>query len=189
MFNVEQRKAVGFAGTATGRIVSDESALIDGAGATIQTAGRQLGSCPFLNDCIGNCVPPFCTIVEMGSMLDMKEVQFASEVKSRTIAKVAIESGESSSDEPAAQVAFPVIDGPPTTLVYGIRVTGPGQAPAAVGDVMAYMNVHAQDGSPGCPGSSLAKGIDLVYKEKTTAGGYVSLFEKKMQYESGIQCH
>lgn len=187
IFNVEQQKLVSFIGSDTGSIVSEESALIDAAGNTMTTVGQSLGRCPFANERFGNCVPPFCNIVEMGSSLNMKEVQFSTDLESRTIAPLAIGSGSPSGDAPTVQVNLPVIDGPPTELNYGIRITGVTMASPAVGNAEAYIKTHIMDGSETCPNLP-GLGADITYNERTTARGQMNLFSKDMNYYSGLQC-
>jgi len=178
MYNVEQEKMVGFSGSDTGRITSEESALVDAVGMTMTTLEDSVWKCPF--SCLSKeCTPPFCNVVEMGSSLDMREVQFTTSIQSRTIADIAVD------QEPNIRITLPVVDGPPTELNYRIEAQG-GSSPA-IGSVSAYINAHAIDGTIWCPSPCGGPGIDLVYKEKTTASGAVQLFQKSMYYKSGIK--
>ncbi len=186
-FNVEQQKAISFTGYETGRIASEESALVDAAGKSMTTLGKTIGLCPFTNSELRNCLPPFCNIVEMGSSLDMQDVTFSTDLESRTIAALAVNTGSPAGQGATAQTAFPVIDGPPTELNYGIRVDGAGHNDVATGSVTAYLNARILDGSGGCP-TIPGLGADIVYNERTTTSGVIDLFEKSMQYESGIRC-
>lgn len=178
MFNVEQEKMVGFRGSETGRITSDESTLVDSVGMTMTTLEDRVWKCP-LRWLPIECTPPFCNVVEMGSSLDMREVQFTTSIQSRTIADIAVD------QEPNIRITLPVIDGPPTELNYGIEAQGVSSP--AIGSVSAYINAHAMDGTIWCPSPCGGPGIDLVYKEKTTASGAVQLFQKHMYYKSGIK--
>lgn len=183
MYNVEQEKMVGFSGSETGRISSDESALIDSVGMTISIEEKDLWRCP-LHYYEKGCLPPFCNIVEMGSSIDMKEVQFTTSLKSRTIAEapdIRDEGGD-------IFKTMPVIDGPPTELNYEIGVNGITPVTPARGSVGAYIRVHSMEGAGECPGPCGWQRLDVVYQERTTAAGYVDLFQKNMHYTSGISC-
>ncbi len=178
MFNVQQQKIVSFIGSDSGRIISEESALVDAAGNSISTPDGLGYVCPFARAMMDECTPRFCNIVEMGSRLDMSEVQFTTEIDARTLAN----SDPSTQGDQGSEIV-PIIDGPPTELGYGIRVTGVGQDSAAVGSAEAYMNAHIMEGRRACPFPS----VDIVYNERTTATGFVGLFQKNMHYESGIR--
>lgn len=182
MYNVEQEKMVGFSGTDTGRITSEESALIDSVGMTISVEEKDLWRCP-LHGYTQGCLPPFCNIVEMGSSLDMKEVQFTTSLKSRTIAETADE-GDEGGD---IWKTMPVIDGPPTELAYAIGVNGITPVTPARGSVAAYIRAHAMEGSDQCPTPCGGQRLDLVYQERTTAAGNIETFQKSMYYKSGIK--
>jgi|GEM_PF-671288 len=183
MYNVNQEKMVGFSGMDTGKITSDESALIDSVGMTISIEEQKLWYCP-LNCYTQKCLPPFCNVVETGSSLDMKEVQFTTSIKSRNIAEIANEGDEGLN----IFKTMPVIDGPPTELAYTIGVNGISPVTPARGAVEAYIRVHAMEGAEQCPSPCGGQRLDLVYREKTTAAGYIEAFQKNMHYTSGIRC-
>lgn len=185
MFNVEQQKLVNFIGSDTGRIVSEESALLDAAGKAVTTVGRSLATCPFANSKMDECVPAFCNIVEIGSSINMKEVQFSTDFESRTIAQLAIDTGTPMEEGATVQIPLPVLDGPPAELNYGIRVTGIGGITPAIGSADAYVRSRILEGNDLCP-SCAGLGIDISYNEKTNARGYVELFQKDIHYDSGI---
>lgn len=180
MYNVEQEKMVGFLGSQTGRITSEESALVDTVGMTMTTLEGEVWQCP-LCAYTGHCLPPFCNVMEMGSSLDMKEVQFTTGIKSRSIADIAVD------QEPNIRITLPVVDGPPTELTYGIGVNGITPGAPALGSVEAYIRAHAMEGSDECATPCGGQRLDLVYKEKTTASGAVQVFQKDMYYKSGIR--
>jgi hypothetical protein len=186
MYNVEQEKIVGFSGLETGRIISEESALVDAVGMSMTTLEDLVWQCPLHQD-VGGCIPPFCNIVEMGSSLDMKEVQFATSIQSRTIADIAVD-GNVEAGEVNIRIDLPVIDGPPTELNYGIAVNGINSVSPARGSVAAYIRAHAMEGTEQCPTPYGGPRLDLVYQEKTSASGNVQLFHKNMYYRSGISC-
>jgi hypothetical protein len=180
MYNVEQEKMVGFQGSETGRITSDESALVDAVGMTMTTLEDRVWKCPMSCLC-KECTPPFCNVVEMGSSLDMREVSFTTSIQSRTIADIAVD------QEPNIRITLPVVDGPPTELNYKIEAGGISPGISARGSVAAYINAHLMDGIIDCPNPCGGPGIDLVYKEKTTASGAVQTFQKSMYYKSGVK--
>ncbi|MCU0633048.1 MAG: hypothetical protein MUC66_08785 [Methanolinea sp.] len=180
MYNVEQQKIVGFSGTETGRITSEESTLVDTVGMTMTTLEGEVWQCP-LCAYTGECLPPFCNIVEMGSSLDMREVQFTTRIESRSIADVAVD------EEPNIRITLPIVDGPPTELNYEIGVNGITPVSPARGSVAAYIRVHAIEGSDQCATPCGGPRLDLIYQEKTTASGDVQIFQKNMYYESGIK--
>lgn len=180
MYNVDQQKNVGFSGTETGRITSEESALVDTVGMTMTTLEGEVWQCPMCAY-TGNCLPPFCNIVEMGSSLDMREVQFTTRIESRSIADVAVD------EEPNIRITLPVVDGPPTELNYEIGVNGITPVSSARGSVAAYIRVHALEGAEECATPCGGPRLDLLYQEKTTASGEVQIFQKNMYYKSGIK--
>ncbi|HOT04129.1 MAG TPA: hypothetical protein PK069_08115 [Methanolinea sp.] len=181
MYNVEQEKMVGFSGTQTGRITSEESALVDTVGMTMTTLEDSVWKCPLSCHC-KECTPPFCNVVEMGSSLDMREVQFTTSIKSRSIADIAVD------QEPNIRITLPVVDGPPTELNYQIGVNGITPISPALGSVEAYIRAHAMEGAEECPTPcGGGQRLDLVYREKTTASGAVQVFQKNMYYKSGIK--
>lgn len=180
MYNVEQEKIVGFSGSDTGRITSEESALVDTVGMTMTTLEGEVWQCP-LCAYTGGCLPPFCNIVEMGSSLDMREVQFTTRIESRSIADVAV------NEEPNIRITLPVVDGPPTELHYEIGVNGITPFTPARGSVAAYIRAHAMEGSDQCPTPCGGQRLDLVYQERTTAAGNIETFQKRMYYKSGIK--
>lgn len=185
MYNVEQEKMVGFSGSETGRIISEESALVDAVGMTMTTLEDRVWGCPLCSRS-QECLPPFCNVVEMGSSLDMREVQYATSIQSRTIADIAVD-GDITGDGVNIRIDLPVVDGPPTELNYEIEAGGISPGIPARGSVAAYINAHVMDGIIDCPSPCGGPGIDLVYKEKTTASGAVQVFQKNMYYKSGIK--
>jgi len=180
MYNVDQEKMVGFSGSQTGRIISEESAAVDTVGMTMTTLEGEVWQCPLCGH-TGHCLPPFCNVVEMGSSLDMKEVQFTTDIKSRSIAEIAVD------QEPDIRITLPVVDGPPTELNYRIGVTGTSPDAPALGSVEAYVRAHAKEGSNQCATPCGGEGLDLVYNEKTRASGAVKVFQKDMHYTSGFR--
>lgn len=182
MYNVDQVKQVGFSGSETGRISSDESALVDVMGMPMPTLDDEVWQCPFSTLYPTRCLPPFCNIVEMGSSVTMKDVQYTTSIESRSIADVAEIGGAN------IRIALPVIDGPPTELNYAIDVGGAGSPVPAQGSVAAFINTHTMDGTINCPRPAGGVAAEHIYNEKTTASGTVLVFQKDMHYLSGIGC-
>jgi hypothetical protein len=180
-FNVVTDRIVEFVGSDTGRMVSDESSLIDGVGTVIPTSEVLL--CPFTGD-LTYYNPPFCNIVQEGSSVDLTLGSLATSTEERHIMLVA---GSAVPDSPDPQGRVYPASGPGVESNYNIRLTGFGDIPA-IGSAEAFMNVHVQEGATidirGTP-----KSEDLVYSEMTTAGGELTLFQKAMNYQSKITGH
>jgi len=96
----------------------------------------------------------------------------------------------------------------PVTVNYNVGLVGQGSA-------AAWINAHLMEGRTGVPitdyadddgvthdvwmlnpdasmGAGVAtggfmQGVDLVYKEKTTASGTITAFSKSMSYQSGLR--
>ncbi|MBP1928164.1 hypothetical protein J2741_000711 [Methanolinea mesophila] len=159
--NLKAEKVVEFIGTETGRMTSSESILVDLSGNWSRAPGSVI--CPFAGDST-EFIPVFCNIATAGSTLDMTRVSLATSADTGFIAADA---------------------GVPVGLGYEITargVTSAGQLTPASGSIAAYLDVHAQEAM----GNSVQKAEDLAYTEKTTADGLITMFHKKMQYESGI---
>lgn len=156
-----------------GRITSAEDHTIDLAGWNTMKATSTL--CPLVQPFeIPTCWPPFCSIERVGSDLDMTAVSFVTDASSRTIAH-----GDNFQDTP-----IPGIADVPVNLHYDISVTGLSPDTYAEGKVLAYMDVHSQDGSSQCALPNV--GAEVVYNEKTTADGIIGAFAKTMDYTSGV---
>ena len=181
-YNLVTDRITEFVGSETGRMTSQESLLLDGAG-TGQDTGYSL-LCPFATQTDDDIIPTFCNIVEEGSSVDL------------TIGSLSTQSSErfimlATPDEYYGMAwVYPVSD-PGVEANYNIKVTGFGDIPAT-GTASAYMNVHDQEGRviiETLPGEEYddyqyPKAEDLVYSELTTATGEISLFRKTMNYKS-----
>jgi hypothetical protein len=173
-YNVRADKVVEFIGSDTGRMISEESLLLDGAGREMETAGIML--CPFASTAY-TLYPAFCNIIEVGSTAD-----------------VTIASLTTSADERHVMATAD----PNVAVDYTTKVTGFGDIPA-MGSATAYINVHIQEGRQGynarlnaIQGPPLGKSDDpkaedLVYSEVSTASGEISLFDKVIGYQSGMR--
>ena len=177
-FNVKAEKIAEFIGSDTGRMISDESNLVDGVGTVFTTEDIML--CPFAAGSI-KYNPPFCNIVEEGSSVDLTIGSLSTATEERHIMQ---------------SVAFCNIQGydlpvstPGVEVNYNIKLTGFGDIPAT-GTANAFMNVHIQEGGAGPlweeETHNLYKAEDLVYSESSTATGDITLFDKVMNYNSKI---
>ncbi len=179
-YNVVTDKVVEFVGSETGRMVSDESTLLDGAGTTFHDYEIML--CPFFSG-ITDYNPPFCNIVEEGSSVDLTIGSLTTGSSERHI----LPYGGTILDE-GRDIGwdYPVSDAG-VELNYNIKLSGFGDIPAA-GSAEASMNAHIQEARPSLPTpfTSIVKAEDLVYSESTTAAGEITLFQKAMNYKSQI---
>ncbi len=157
-YNVKADKIVEFVGLDTGRMISEESLLLDGAGNASMTADQML--CPFASTAY-TTFPAFCNIIEVGSEVDV------------TIASLTTSADERHVIEPSD---------PNVAVDYSIKMTGFGDIPA-MGSAMAYINAHIQEARDG----SINKAEDLVYSETSTASGEITLFQKVIEYQSGMR--
>jgi hypothetical protein len=157
-YNVKADKIVEFVGLDTGRMISDESLLLDGAGNDQLTANVML--CPFATSS-AETFPAFCNIIEVGSAVD-----------------VTIASLTTSADERHVMANAD----PNVAVDYNIKMTGFGDIPA-MGSAMAYINAHIQEAR----NAGTQKAEDLVYSEVSTASGEISLFQKAIAYQSGMR--
>ena len=197
-FNVKAEKIVEFIGSDTGRMISDESNLVDGVGTIFSTGSIML--CPFAAGS-KHFNPPFCNIVEEGSSVDLTIGSLSTATEERHIMQSQTNSilmGYDLSDYYLPSYDLPVST-PGVEVNYNIKLTGFGDIPAT-GTANAYMNVHVQEASTGTQflnpfgpqlgnGNGLAsysKAEDLVYSESSTATGDIVLFDKVMNYDSKI---
>ncbi|MBP1929019.1 hypothetical protein J2741_001566 [Methanolinea mesophila] len=175
--NLQTSKIVEFVGFDTGRAVSSESLVVDGAGEFGLAESQFI--CPFAADQI-DLTPEYCNIVEMGSDVDMTLMSLVTDSSERHIA--------ASSDVPVA-------------ADYDIKVTGFGDIPA-MGSASAFIDTHLQEGRTAYVMTipihvldedysvdlySVGKGEDVVYSEMSTASGEITLFQKAMSYQSGVR--
>jgi hypothetical protein len=174
-YNVVTDKIVEFVWSDTGRMVSDESTLLDGVGTTYFDDAIML--CPFASG-LHTLNPPFCNIVEEGSSVDL------------TIGSLTTGSSERHIMPFAGSILdgrdLPVSDAG-VELNYNIKLTGFGDIPAT-GSAGAYMNAHIQEARYAIDDSNapIMKAEDLVYTETSTAAGDITLFQKMMNYKSQI---
>jgi hypothetical protein len=145
-------------GNPMGRMISSEDILIDTAGNPASTAANMI--CPF-GSSSSSSIPAFCNIIQAGSDMDVTSVSVATEASSRTVA--------ASADIPVA-------------LSYHIKATGLGGNPAE-GSISAYIRSHIMEGR----GGTADKAEDMSFEEKSSASGEITLFDKLMEYQSGMR--
>ncbi|MBP1928957.1 hypothetical protein J2741_001504 [Methanolinea mesophila] len=174
LFNVHAEKVVEFVGTDTGRMISDENSVLDGAGVSVWD--RVLMICPFASPDQFSMNPPFCNIVEEGSSVDLTLGSLATGTSQRYIMEVS---------DAGTVYDYPVSD-PGVESGYRITLTGFGDIPAA-GSAEAFLDAHIQEGRvmTGIPPVA-PKAEDIVYSELTTVSGDITLFQKVMGYTSTI---
>jgi hypothetical protein len=168
--NVDMQKVVEFVGLDTGRMVSDEEQVLDGAGTPFTLSNTFI--CPFALD-TSEYLPAFCNIVQEGSAVDITLGSLATQAEDRFVTPVQSRAGWD----------LPISDSG-VESGYQVRLTGFGDLPA-LGSADAYMNVHVQEGRGLLPYDEL-KAEDLVFSEDTTASGDITLFQKVMNYDSKL---
>lgn len=147
-----------------GRMTSSERIVMDVVGASGDSEDSFL--CPFAEG-KSNSTPAFCNIVQMGSSMDVTYTNVVTDASLRDI---------------QATADFP------TEMSYNINAkpllveTAQGlvQQPTT-GSITAFMDVHTQEAR----GNNTLPEADFVYKESTTASGYINSFVKQMYYQDG----
>ncbi len=167
LYNVQTDKVVEFIGTDTGRMTSEETSVIDGAGSVF--GDENVLICPFASG-LNTINPSFCNIVQEESSVDITLGSLTTGTAQRYIM---LKGGTGIAAD------LPVSD-PGVESDYSIRLTGFGDVPA-MGSARASIDVHAQEGR-----ILFTKSEDLVYSETSTASGDITLFEKVMSYNSKI---
>jgi len=167
---------------AFGRATFSESLMLDGASMGSDAGNRML--CPFGTGDSGY-IPAYCNIVEMGSSFTGSRVSMITQASERHVA--------ASADVPVG-------------MSYSIGLSG-------IGSAAAWINAHIMEGRTGgvfgtyaapdgntyepgfwnydtgaaSPSNGFMQGVDMVYKEKTTASGVIESFSKSMTYQSGVR--
>jgi hypothetical protein len=181
-YNLVTDRLTEFIGSETGRMTSQESLLLDGAATGLETGLTLL--CPFATGNDRDIIPPFCTIVEEGSTVDLTIGSLATQSSERFIMLAAPDLRGSG---PTFGMAWPKpVADPGVEANYNVKLTGFGDVPS-VGTASAYMNAHIQEGRVvdfTSMDSTYPKAEDLVYSELTTTTGEITLFHKTMNYKS-----
>jgi len=175
--SVEQYDFVGFS-DAMGRITTSESLLLDLASQGSDASSRFI--CPFATGDAGY-IPAYCNVYEMGSSFTGGQVSAITRANTNFIAK-------------AADV--------PTQIDYSVGLSGTGSA-------AAWLNAHVMEGRTGAAlkdvsngvgiddvafynydreeWDEMMQGLDLVYKEKTTASGVIESFSKSITIQDAVR--
>ncbi|MBP1928380.1 hypothetical protein J2741_000927 [Methanolinea mesophila] len=162
-YNFKTAKVVEFVGLDTGRMITSEDEVIDGAMGYMPNAD-EVFICPFLS-LPESYIPTFCNIEQMGSTADLTIGSLATTTDERHVAK----SGD-----------------PGVAMDYSVKLTGFGDIPA-MGSATAFINVHIQEARTlGDDEGEFLKAEDLVYGETTTAAGEITLFQKVMGFDSKV---
>ncbi len=186
-YNLVTDRLTEFMGSETGRMISEESLLLDGAGTGTDAEDSLL--CPFAAPADDDAIPPFCNIVEEGSSIDLTIGSLSSQSSERFIMLAA---PDTSSSNWGMAWPYPVSD-PGVEANYNVKLTGFGDV-AAAGSASAYMNAHMQEGrvflqygrGNNYDDYQYPKAEDMVYSELTTATGEITLFQKTMSYKSQL---
>jgi hypothetical protein len=182
LYNLQTNKLVEFVGLDTGRMTSEESTVLDGAGTAIED--QEIMICPFAS-IDGSLNPPFCNIVEEGSSVDLTLGSLTTATVQRYIMLKGNTEEYLDSNIDTGGWDLPVSD-PGVESDYSIKLTGFGDVPA-MGSATAFINAHIQEArEAGLGRVSAPKAEDLVYSEYTTAAGDITLFQKVMSYDSKI---
>ncbi len=182
--STEQFDFVAFS-DAMGRATTSESLLLDLVSQGSLAADRFI--CPFATGDQG-FIPPYCNVYEMGSSFTGSQVSEITQANTNFIAK-------------SADV--------PTEAAYSVGLSGTGSAAAWInthvmegrtggfyywdqpdGDAFTFWNYDMNTGWLGdntFRGSGWMQGVDLVYKEKTTASGVIEAFSKSMAVQDGVR--
>jgi hypothetical protein len=157
-YNFNTQKVVEFIGLETGRMISAENMVLDGAAEGADTEESFI--CPFAAD-VTEDFPPYCNIIEVGSDVDVTLASLTTAADERHVM---------ASGDPAVAVD------------YAIKMTGFGDVPA-MGSADAYINAHIQEARTDDGG----KAEDVAYSEMSTAAGDITLFQKVIGYQSGLR--
>jgi len=183
--STEQFDYVAFS-DAMGRATTSESLLLDLVSQGSLAADRFI--CPFATGDNG-IIPPYCNVYEMGSSFTGSQVSEITQANTNFIAK-------------SADV--------PTEAAYSIGLSGTGSAAAWInthvmegrtagywpyedfgGSGILFWNYDTGDGAipylGGNGRTGFMQGVDLVYKEKTTASGVIEAFSKSMAIQDGVR--
>ncbi|OPY42577.1 MAG: hypothetical protein A4E41_00184 [Methanoregulaceae archaeon PtaU1.Bin066] len=176
--STEQYDYVAFS-DAMGRTTNSESMLLDLASQGSNAANRFI--CPFATGDAG-FIPAYCNVYEMGSSFTGSQVSMITQGDTNFIAK-------------SADV--------PTQIAYSVGLSGTGSAAAWInahvmegrtagvfedatdddGDLLDYRFVNYDFPR----GGDFMQGVDLVYKEKTTASGVIESFSKSMSVQDAVR--
>jgi hypothetical protein len=163
-YNIEATKEISFIGENGAEITSTDNIFLDGTGTASET--EDLAICIFAAG-ESEFIPAFCNTVEAGSSFTMSVVNARTETRNRFVTD--------SADTPVA-------------LTHDIRVDTLGDIPS-IGKVSAFMKgmiMEGRDDSTDEDGSPLPYET-VEFTESTDVDGYITLFDKNMDWVSGIK--
>ena len=141
-YNLVAVKVVEFVGSDLGRMTSEESNTLDGAGTGTWDTFSYI--CPFLSHG-GNFTPAFCNIVQQESSVDITRGSLATEVQERHIMEIAHDAFISDTETDTLMTGHYPLSDPGVKTGYQVTLTGIGGLPAS-GSASAEINVHVQEG-------------------------------------------
>jgi len=184
--STEQFDFVAFS-DAMGRATTSESLLLDLVSQGSLAADRFI--CPFATGDAG-FIPPYCNVYEMGSSFTGSQVSEVTQAGTNFIAKsadiptqVSYSIGLSGTGSAAAWINTHVMEGR-TAAYYLLPEVG------FTGYEIEFWNYDMNTGFLGWEnwnGGGWMQGVDLVYKEKTTASGVIEGFSKSMAIQDGVR--
>ncbi|MCU0632958.1 MAG: hypothetical protein MUC66_08305 [Methanolinea sp.] len=180
---------------AMGRATTSESILLDLASQGSDAANRFI--CPFATGDNGY-IPAYCNVYEMGSSFSGSQVSIITQADENHIAKsadvptqIAYSVGLSGTGSVAAWINAHVMEGRTGNVfpvdVWVLAPWWEGPIPATL---TTFYNPDTGDGSWFTGGNGLngfMQGVDLVYKEKTTASGVIESFSKSMSVQDAVR--
>ncbi|HMZ30879.1 MAG: hypothetical protein ACP5NU_00815 [Methanomicrobiales archaeon] len=157
-WNIEAEKQINFVGIDGARISSDESIFVDGTGRAQETKDKVI--CVFAPTVSSN-IPAFCNVVDTGSSIDMSVANVGTTTGNRFIV--------ASADTPVEEY-------------HTIRVDMLGDSPS-IGQASAYMKGLIMEGRGG--DEKMYEKVE--FEERTSVDGYIMLFDKNMDWISGVK--
>lgn len=163
-YNIEATKEISFIGENGAEITSTDNMFLDGTGTASETDDEAI--CIFASS-TSEFIPAFCNTVEAGSSFTMSIANARTETRNRFVTE--------SADTPVA-------------LTHDIRIDTLGDTPS-IGKVSAFMKgmiMEGRDDSTDEEGSLLAY-ENVEFTESTDVDGYITLFDKNMDWVSGVR--
>ena len=188
--STEQFDYVAFS-DAMGRATTSESLLLDLVSQGSLADDRFI--CPFATGDNG-IIPPYCNVYEMGSSFTGSQVSEITQANTNFIAKsadvpteAAYSIGLSGTGSAAAWINTHVMEGRTAGVYYGdYWDTGYPEHHFWNYDMNTGW-IHNYNDYDVVGGSGFMQGVDLVYKEKTTASGVIEAFSKSMSIQDGVR--
>lgn len=173
--NIEMERLITYDGIDGHHVVSTEDLMLSTVGTPgVPCEGTSTCVFPCTKCGCNECYPAFCNFVQAGSEIDMEIASASSSAKVRNV-------GGAVEDENWPPI--PNVDGN-VQLQYDIRVDKLSTQPS-VGMVSAYFDSLIMEGGSQCPGHY--EPIEIIeVSDRISADGYVSLFDRNINYESGL---